>query len=58
MAMKGYLTFLKAPRFQPENHKFSCPIKETCKWLLPLCRDVVSVFYSPSTFGRFISCYY
>ena len=53
MAIKGYSTFTQTPALLEPHHQIvQCHIQHTC-WgsILPLCRDAVSVFYSPSQLG-------
>ena len=53
MAMKEFSTFPKAPALPEPHHHFSkCHIHDT-RWgkVLPLCRDTVGVFCSPSRLG-------
>ena len=51
MVMKGYSTFPKVPALlEPHEQIVQCHIKDIC-WggvFLPLSRDAVGVFYSPS----------
>ena len=59
MAMKGRLVFPKATALQePHNQIVQCHIKGT-HWgvgsVLPLCRGVVGVFYSPCRLGNFLN---
>ena len=56
MAMKRYFVFPKAPALLEPCHQIvSCHILDPC-WgggvFLPLCREVVSVFYSPNRLGK------
>ena len=55
MAMKSYFTFLKHPKphNQMELHILSRPLID-CKDSLLLCRDGVSLFYSPSRLGYYV----
>ena len=49
MAMKGYSVFPKAPALlEPHQKIVSCQIRDTSWGALPLCRDTVIAFYSPS----------
>ena len=55
MAMKGYSAFPKAPALLEPHHQIVyCHIQDT-RWGggLPLCREAVSVFYSPSRLGKY-----
>ena len=54
MAMKGYSVFPKAPALLEPHHQIVyCHIQDT-RWgvVLPLCREAVGVFYSPSRLGK------
>ena len=54
MAMKGYSAFPKAPALLEPHHQIVyCHIQDT-RWgvVLPLCREEVGVFYSPSRLGK------
>ena len=56
MAMKGYFTFPKAPALLEPHHQIvQCHIQDT-RWggVFPLCKEAVSVFYSPSRLGNLI----
>ena len=52
MAMKGYSTFPKSPRLEPchQMSLMSYP-GHLYSFFLPLCRDVVGIFYSPKQLG-------
>ena len=55
MAMKRCSVFLKAPvLLEPHHQIVSCQIQDTHWWGggLPLCKEAVSVFYSPSQLGK------
>ena len=48
MAMNGYSTFPKAPELLESNYQiFLCHIQDIHWGVLPLCSDIVYVFYSP-----------
>ena len=52
--MKGYSTFHKTPALPESHHQIVyCHIQDTQWGLLPLCRDAVDVFYSPSQLGYY-----
>ena len=55
MTMKRYFIFSKTPRLETHNQIVSCHIQDT-HWgkFLPLCRDAVSIFYSPSQVGSIL----
>ena len=50
MAMKGYSAFPKAPA--PSDFLVSYPGHSLGGGVLPLCREAVGVFYSPSRLGN------
>ena len=54
MAMKGYSAFPKAPALLEPHHQIVyCHIQDTrLGGVLPLCREAVGVFYSPSRLGN------
>ena len=51
MTIKGYPTFPKAPRLEPHHQIVLCHNQDTHWGVLPLWRDALSVFYSPSQRG-------
>ena len=57
MAIKGYSAFLKAPALLKPQHQIVNVISKTfvVGGVLPLCRDAVSVFYSPSWLGYYFT---
>ena len=49
MAMKGYSASPKVPALLKTHHQIvKCHIRTLIEGVLPLCRDAVGVFYSPS----------
>ena len=50
---EGYSAFLKAPALLKPHHQIFCVISRTLvgSRVLPLCRDTVGVFYTPSRLG-------
>ena len=53
IAIKGYSVFPKAPALHVPHHRIILyHIQDICWRVLPLCRDVFGVFYSPSRLGR------
>ena len=53
IAIKGYPTFPKYQRLEPHHQMVYCCIQDNPWWrILPLCRDVACVFYSPSRLSR------
>ena len=51
MAMKGYSSFPKSSRLKPHLQMVWYHIQDSGWAFLPLCRDAVGVFYSPSWLG-------
>ena len=51
MTKKGYSAFCKAPRLEPHHQIVYCHIQDPYWGVFHLCRDAVSVFYSPSWLG-------
>ena len=57
MAIKGNSAFPKAPSLPESHHRIVlCHIQDTHWGVLPICRDEVSVFYSPSQLSFFKIC--
>ena len=53
MVMKGYSTFPKAPALlEPHHPIILCQSRTFIGGVLPLCREAVGVFYSPSRLGN------
>ena len=53
--MKGYSAFPKAPALLEPHHQIVyCHIQDTHRGggVLPLCKEAVGVFYSPSRLGK------
>ena len=49
MAINGYSAFPNAPALLKPHHQIVwCHFRDTCWGVLPLCRDTVDIFYSPS----------
>ena len=56
MVMKGHSSFPKAPALLKSQHQIiSCHIRTFVVGVLPLCRDAVGLFHSPSRLGYLTS---
>ena len=58
MALKEYSAFPKAPTLLKPHYQIACVMSRTLiGGVLPLCKDAVGVFYSPSQLGLCVYIY-